>query len=101
MGKVTSFTVACDQYNGKSKEKTPQYWDCECWSPAQEVLKYFSKGDAIAVSGELRQDKVENAEGKRTFYKIRVNNVGTLPPKGGGAAKSAEKSKPDDGGDIF
>ena len=83
-GSVTSFTIACDQYNGKNKEKTPQYWDCECWSPAQAILKYFSKGDPISVSGVLRQDKVENEKGKRTFYKLRVEQVGTLPPRGGG-----------------
>lgn len=92
-GTVTSFTVACDQYNGKGKDKTPQYWDCECWSPAQGILKYFSKGDPISVSGQLRQDKPPPKDGQsaRTFYKIRVDQVGTLPPKsgnGGGSGSS-------------
>lgn len=93
-GTVTSFTVACDQYNGKSKDKTPQYWDCECWGPAQAILKYFHKGDPITVSGSLRQDKVDNEKGKRTFYKLRVEEVGTLPARGSGP--SAPEPEADD-----
>lgn len=93
-GNVTSFTVACDQYNGKGKDKTPQYWDCECWGPAQNVIKYFGKGDPITVSGTLRQDRVDNEKGKRTFYKIRVEQVGTLPPKGSGGPSQPEADDP-------
>ncbi len=93
-GNVTSFTVACDQYNGKNKDKTPQYWDCECWGPAQAILKYFHQGDPITVAGTLRQDKVENEKGKRTFYKLRVEHVGTLPPKGSSAPSEPEADDP-------
>ena len=95
-GTVTSFTVACDQYNGKSKDKTPQYWDCECWGPAQAILKYFHKGDPITVSGSLRQDKVDNEKGKRTFYKLRVEEVGTLPARGTSAATLTAEDTDDD-----
>ncbi len=93
-GTVTSFTVACDQYNGKEKDKTPQYWDVECWSPAQAVLRYFKKGDPIAVSGNMRQDKRENEKGVRTFYKLRIEEVGTLPPKGSSAPSEPEDDDP-------
>jgi len=95
-GNVTSFTVACDQYNGRDKDKTPQYWDCECWGPAQAILKYFSKGDPITVSGTLRQDKPPpKGDGPaRTFYKIRVENIGTLPPRGTSQPSEPEADDP-------
>lgn len=80
-GSVTNFSLACDQYNGPNKDKTSQFWDIECWTPAQKVLSYLKKGDPITVSGELRQEE-GNKEPKRRFYKLRVLQVGTLPPRG-------------------
>lgn len=94
-GSVTSFTIACDQYNGKSNDKTPQFWDCECWSPAQSILQYFSKGDPISVSGQLRQNKGKKDE-KRTFYSLRVEQIGTLPPKDSSNMNTVSDPEPDD-----
>jgi single-stranded DNA-binding protein len=97
-GSVTSFTVACDQYNGKGKDKTAQFWDCECWSPAQAVLKYFGKGDPISVSGTLRQDRPPpKGDGPaRTFYKLRIEQVGTLPPRGDTGSRKESEPQDDD-----
>ena len=99
---VVTFPLAVDQYNGKNKDKTTQWWDCECWSPAKVLFEYVRKGDMVSVSGRLRQDTVEKDGTKRRYYKLRVEDV-ALPPKGsnqsdGDRVKESSKTSGEDTG---
>jgi len=89
-----TFSLAVDQYNGPKKEKTTGWWRCEVWGPMTKVLGYVSKGTALTVSGELRQDKVD----EKTYHKVRVDGIRIAPGGGesdGERVKAKSKKKPE------
>ena len=107
--KRAKFRIAVD----RSKDKT-DFLPCTAWGPTAEFLvKYFHKGDPIAVNGEITASTLERDGTTRTFYDIRVSGVSFVPgsrngesqgtPKRGGGefisgagARSKQEPEPDD-----
>lgn len=70
------FTVAVDRYAGKDKEKETDFIPCRAWrQTAVFINEYFSKGQEILVSGEIRFDKYEKDGEKRTYSYCSVNRI--------------------------
>lgn len=70
------FTVAVDRFAGKDKERETDFVPCRAWrQTAVFVEKYFSKGQEILVSGEIRFDKYEKDGEKRTYAYMVANRI--------------------------
>lgn len=80
--KVTGFSVAVDDRNGK--EKTTLFFDCSIWGKRGESLaQYLTKGTSITASGDLGTREYEG----KTYLTLRVDQVtlqGGKPASGGG-----------------
>lgn len=74
---VVRFTVAVDRPKQKDKEKESDFVECEGWrSTAEFISRYFSKGSAIVVEGQLRNNNYTDSNGvKRYKMKVLVDNV--------------------------
>jgi single-stranded DNA-binding protein len=67
--KVANFSLL------KKDDKNNIYIQCEAWGAlATEVDESMRKGDAVVISGSLRQDSYEKDGEKKVIYKIRLNN---------------------------
>lgn len=74
---VTSFTLAVDRrFQQKGSEKQTDFIRCVAWRHTAEFInKYFSKGDLIAVTGEIQTRKYEVDGNERTATEILVDNA--------------------------
>ena len=74
---VTSFTVAVDRSYSKDGVKACDFINCTAWrTTAEFIARYFTKGNMIAVVGELQQRSFTTKEGeKRTTYEVIVNEA--------------------------
>lgn len=73
---VGSFSVAVTKKRGG--KETVSYFDCKAWNKNCEFTKkYFKKGDAILVQGELEQETWDDKEtgNKRSKVVITVDKV--------------------------
>lgn len=61
------FTIACDRAYTKKDEKPPtDFIDCTAWrATADFIVKYFHKGDMIAVQGPMQTGVYEKDGVKR------------------------------------
>lgn len=86
---VTSFTVAVD--DGYGEKKTTDFINCTAWRGTAEFLcKYFSKGDAVALSGKIKTRKYTDKDGNnRTAFEVVANDVEFCSTKNTGS--EAEK----------
>lgn len=81
---VLSFALAVDSGYGDSKQTL--WFDCSIWGKrAASLDPHISKGDLLAVSGELSQHEKDG----KTYLKLRVAEVTLL-----GGKKEADKPKP-------
>jgi single-strand DNA-binding protein len=68
--KVTGFSVAVDDRNGK--EKTTLFFDCSIWGKRGESLaQYLTKGTSVTASGDLGTREYEG----KTYLTLRVDQV--------------------------
>ena len=52
------------------------------WGKAAENAKYLKKGDAVIITGELKQNSYEAKDGtKKTTYEIATENIGLTVKK--------------------
>lgn len=75
---VVSFTLAVDRsYTPKGQEKQTDFINCVAWrNTAEFISRYFSKGQRMAVSGELQQRSYTANDGsKRSVYEVVVSNA--------------------------
>lgn len=74
---VVRFTVAVDRPKQKDKEKESDFVECEGWrSTAEFISRYFSKGSAIVVEGQLRNNNYTDSNGVKHYkMKVLVDNV--------------------------
>lgn len=75
---VCSFCIAVDRnYTPKDSEKVADFIDMVAWRGTGEFIsKWFSKGDMIAVTGELQTRMYEDKDGnKRKAVEVVVNNA--------------------------
>jgi single-strand DNA-binding protein len=92
---VGSFSIAVDR---KDKEKKTDFFNCTAFGKtAENIEKFFKKGNKILVSGSLQNDKYTNKEGKEvTTTKIVVREFDFVESK---SEKSESTEKKD--GDGF
>lgn len=93
---ITKFSIANnDTYmqNNERKEHT-NFFDINVWgNQAINCEKYLKKGNQVAVSGYLRQNRWQDQNGQaRSKIEITANSVQFLTPAGGGY--QAEKVTP-------
>lgn len=71
---VTTFSLAIPRSN---KNQPADFIEVTCWKNAAEfVAKYCAKGDQVTVSGELQQQRWEDAQGnKRSKHFINFATV--------------------------
>lgn len=63
---VTSFTLAVDRKHSKDTEKKADFITIVAWRQSAEfICKYFRKGSAIIVLGELQTRSWQDADGKK------------------------------------
>ena len=94
---VLSFSIAVDRrFSGK--EKQTDFIDCVAWrTTAEFIARYFSKGDMIAVEGEIQTRNYEDKHGnKRKAVEVVVSNVSFC---GGGRTTDATSEFEEIGGD--
>lgn len=76
---VTSFAIAIDRrFKRQGEERQTDFINCVAWQKTAEFIsKYFKKGDAIAITGEIQTRKYEDKDtGKpRTATEVVINNV--------------------------
>lgn len=73
---VTGLTIAVSRRfrsaDGEVKEEV-SYVDCDAWGGIGDVInRYFTKGQAILVSGRIRQDRWTDKETGKTRSTLRV-----------------------------
>jgi single-strand DNA-binding protein len=75
---VINFNIACDrQYQTKGKESKTDFIDCLAWkNTAEFIIRYFKKGDMIAVEGCIQTDNYTDKNGnKRKSVVVVAKNV--------------------------
>ena len=75
---VTSFNLAVDRrYTKEGQEKQTDFITCQAWrSTAEFICKYFAKGSAMLVCGELQTRSWEDQQGnKRYATEVVVGDV--------------------------
>ncbi len=74
---VTSFTIAVDRKHNKDAEKKADFITIVAWRQTAEfICKYFRKGSAIIVLGELQTRSWQDADGKkRTATEVVASEV--------------------------
>jgi single-strand DNA-binding protein len=88
--KVTGFSVAVDDRNGK--EKTTLFFDCSIWGKRGESLaQYLTKGTSVTASGDLGTREYEG----KTYLTLRVDQVTLQGGKAscGGGGESQEPAR--------
>lgn len=77
-GKVkTSFSLAVDGYNAKTKEKETSWFNVDCWDKLAEFTgEYFKKGTSVIVEGEFKKEIYTNKAGEeKTNWKVNAQNA--------------------------
>ena len=74
---VTSFNLAVDRKYNKDEEKKCDFISIVAWKQTAEfICKYFKKGSAILLCGELQTRSWEDKEGnKRNVTEVVANEV--------------------------
>ncbi len=74
---VVKFSVAVDRPYSKDKEKECDFIECVAWRQTAEfVSRYFSKGNAIILEGQLRNNNYEDKNGTKHYsYSVLVDQV--------------------------
>lgn len=70
---VTSFTLAIDRgYAKPGEERQTDFINCTAWrGTAKFITSYFTKGQMLAVTGEIQSRNYEDKEGnKRTTTEV-------------------------------
>lgn len=74
---VTTFTIAVDD----GKDKT-YFFNCVAWNgTAENICKYFTKGNKIGITGKLTSRKYEGKNGTQTATEIVVNSFDFIESK--------------------
>ena len=92
---VCNFTIAV-QRPGANKEDKPDYFDCVAWrGTAENICKYFHKGDGIGLIGSLQTDSYQDKDGNnRKKVQIQVDSFEFLPGKKQGSQVESEQDAP-------
>ena len=100
---VTTLTLAIDNYNSKTGEKSADFIPVVIWGKqAENTAQYMSKGSQIAISGRITTRSYDAKDGTKRYVTEVVadmfNGVSFLS-KGNGNNSSTGNSNP--GNDAF
>lgn len=77
LGETTkvNFSVAYNDPYVKDKEKSASFFNCEMWGKTAETFaKWHAKGDRVAISGRILQERWEKDGQKRSMTKLKCEN---------------------------
>ena len=83
-GKVkTSFSVAVNRWDSKSKGEVTDWFSVELWDKIAEVAgEYVKKGKLVAIDGRLSVSKWQDQTGaQKERFLVRANNLRLLGGK--------------------
>lgn len=95
---VTRFTVACDRPYKSGDEKKTDFIDCQAWRQTAEfIAKYFSKGSAILIEGELQNNNYTDKNGVKHYGMLVLANKVTFveSKKSSGNGQDGQSGIPD------
>lgn len=68
------FSIAYNR--GRGDNRKANFIDCIAWGKRADIMRDFSKGMGIFVTGDLEQDTYENKEGNRVSrVQVNVNSI--------------------------
>lgn len=80
--KVCEFTLATNRPTNRDGERVADFINCRVWNKqAENLVKYQSKDNMIAVFGEIRTDNYEVNGTKKYKTYVLVNNIEFLESK--------------------
>ena len=97
---VTNFTIAVDRKYNKGEEKQADFINIIAWRHTAEfICKYFGKGSAILIEGELQTRSWTDQQGNKryatevvasevTFCEAKKNSEGTSLPQTANGSQS-------------
>lgn len=99
---VTSFSVAVNRaYTPKGGERKADFYEVVAWrSTAEFICRYFGKGNAILVEGNMEsREYTDKNDAKRRVWELIAGNVSFVESKAaasgqGGAAPSTAAAPP-------
>lgn len=92
--KVCRFSIAVNRnYTSTDGERKTDFFNCVAWRGLGEnIARYTSKGDKVAVSGSFEQENYEDAQKvKRTSYTLVVRDIEFLTSHNSQSDKEADK----------
>lgn len=94
---VTSFVLAVDRKYNKEGEKKTDFITIVAWRQTAEfICKYFSKGSAIVICGELQtRSWTDDAGRKRYATEVMAHEVSFAESKKNSEAAAPEAYEPD------
>lgn len=80
---VCDFTIAINRFVKDKDHPMSDFIDCVAWNKnAENIEKFFHKGDRIAVSGRVQVDNYEDKDGvKRKSWKVQVADFDFIESK--------------------
>lgn len=77
-GKIkTTFSVAVDRYNPKTKQKEGAFFNCEIWDKQGEfVAEHFKKGSMISLYGYIKVNEYEKDGNTKKYTVVNVLKAG-------------------------
>lgn len=94
---VTVFGLAVERnYKGQNGAKQTDFFNCVAWrNTAEFISRYFSKGDMIAVIGEIQTRKYTDSGGNaRTAFEVIIDQASFCGNKSTPAQNSETNTRP-------
>jgi single-strand DNA-binding protein len=75
---VVSFSLAVNRKGTKGDNKITDFFLCQAWrTTAENISRYFHKGNSIIITGSVYQKKYTDKNGaNRTMHVINVDDFG-------------------------
>jgi len=93
---VSRFSIAVNRSvkQGDEWKDEASFFDIDFWGKgAEAVNKYLTKGQQVAIEGELRQDRWEQDGQSRSKVVVNAQNVRLLGTQGQGSTQGTQDAK--------
>ena len=80
---VVNFCIAVDRPGTSRENKITDFFDCVAWrGTAENICKYFHKGDPIGIHGNLQNDQYKDKDrNDRKKTEVQVDTFEFMPGK--------------------
>ena len=91
---VCNFSLAVDRPGTNKDNRITDFFDCVAWrGTAQNIHKFFHKGDPIGIVGNLQTSEYTDKDGnKRKKVEVCVDSFEFMPAKKDGGGTAQEES---------